>query len=193
MVNCLRRCATVITAAGLLVIVFAAMAASTARAQAPAAATPQTTAARPTGPTRDSVLEAQVRALSSELRCPVCQGLSLQDSPSELSQEMRDVIRDQLRAGRSPEQVRAYFVAKYGEWVLLEPEPEGFNLVVYALPILAVLGGGLLLVLAMRRWTSAPGSSASDVDLSSEHEPRVTRPLPRSDDESAGQSRGRPS
>lgn len=193
MVNCLRRCATVITAAGLLVIVFAAMAASTARAQAPAAAAPQTTAARPTGPTRDSVLEAQVRALSSELRCPVCQGLSLQDSPSELSQEMRDVIRDQLRAGRSPEQVRAYFVAKYGEWVLLEPEPEGFNLVVYALPILAVLGGGLLLVLAMRRWTSEPGSSASDVDSSSEHEPRVNRPLPRSDDESSGQTQGRPS
>ncbi|HET6681914.1 MAG TPA: cytochrome c-type biogenesis protein CcmH [Gemmatimonadaceae bacterium] len=136
-----------------------------ASSSASAQSLPATDSVRMSGPSRDSVLEAQVRQLSSELRCPVCQGLSLQDSPSELSQEMRDVIRDQLRAGRTPEQVTAYFVGKYGEWVLLEPEPQGFNLLIYVLPMLAVLAGAALLVVAMRRWTT-PAGDAADEDTS---------------------------
>jgi cytochrome c-type biogenesis protein CcmH len=99
------------------------------------------------------------RALSSELRCPVCQGLSLADSPSELALEMRDVIKDQLREGKSPEQVRQYFIGKYGEWILLEPQPHGLNLIVYVLPVLAVAGGLLLIWRAVRKWTTpAPGN-----------------------------------
>ncbi len=104
---------------------------------------------------QDSVLDARTKALASELRCPVCQGLSLQDSPSELAQQMRGVIRDQLRAGRTPEQVRAYFVSKYGEWILMKPEAHGFNLAVYILPVLGLLVGGILIVRAARRWTRA--------------------------------------
>src|SRR3954465_7509304 len=83
----------------------------------------------------DSALEARVKEVASQLRCPVCQGLSLQDSPSELSQEMKNLVREQLRAGKSPEEVRAYFVNRYGEWILLEPRALGFNWVVYALPM----------------------------------------------------------
>ncbi|CAN5489082.1 cytochrome c-type biogenesis protein CcmH [soil metagenome] len=102
---------------------------------------------------RDSALEARTSAVARELRCPVCQGLSIQDSPSELSQSMRSVVREQLAAGRSPDQVKAYFVSKYGEWILLAPAAHGFNIVAYALPVLVVVGGGLLIVLAVRRWT----------------------------------------
>lgn len=103
----------------------------------------------------DSALEATTRALAAQLRCPVCQGLSIQDSPSELAQEMKNVIRDQLRSGKSPQQVRQYFVDKYGEWILLEPEPRGANLLVYLAPILAVGGGALVVWRYVRRW-SAP-------------------------------------
>jgi cytochrome c-type biogenesis protein CcmH len=71
---------------------------------------------------QDSALEAATTMLASELRCPVCQGNSIQDSPSELAQQMRDLIRDQLRAGKTPDEVRAYFVDKYGEWILLSPQ-----------------------------------------------------------------------
>ena len=101
----------------------------------------------------DSALEAMTTVLASELRCPVCQGNSIQDSPSELAQQMRNLIRDQLRAGKSPDQVRAYFVDKYGEWILLAPKAQGLNLVVYLVPVIAILLGGLVVWRTVRKWT----------------------------------------
>jgi cytochrome c-type biogenesis protein CcmH len=108
----------------------------------------------------DSVLEARTAEVAAQLRCPVCQGLSIQDSPSELSQQMRSVVKDQLRAGKSPDEVKAYFISKYGEWILLEPKPKGFNVLVYAMPILLVAVGLGWIVLAVRKWTHPPDSPA---------------------------------
>jgi cytochrome c-type biogenesis protein CcmH len=108
----------------------------------------------------DSALEARTTAVASQLRCPVCQGLSIQESPSELAQQMRSVVRDQLSAGKSPAEVRAYFVSKYGEWILLEPRPVGFNVLVYALPAVVVVGGLVLIVVVVRRWTRQPEAPA---------------------------------
>ena len=104
----------------------------------------------------DSALEVMTTHLASELRCPVCQGNSIQDSPSELAQQMRDLIRDQLRSGKTPDEVRAYFVEKYGEWILLSPRAEGLNLVVYLVPLLAVLVGGAVVWRTVKRWTAQP-------------------------------------
>ena len=106
----------------------------------------------------DSALEAQTTAVASTLRCPVCQGESLQDSPSDLARQMRDVVRDKLRAGETPDQVRAYFVSKYGEWILLEPTMTGLNVVLYVIPVLLVIGGLVLVAFLVRRWT-APEST----------------------------------
>ena len=100
-----------------------------------------------------SEVERRTSALSSELRCPVCQGVSVEDSPTELARQMRSTVRDQLASGRSPDEVRQYFVDRYGEWILLEPKASGFNLVVYVLPWLAMLAGLGVIVLAVRRWT----------------------------------------
>jgi cytochrome c-type biogenesis protein CcmH len=111
----------------------------------------------------DSALDARTRQLASQLRCPVCQGLSIQDSPSDLAQQMRDVVRQQLDDGQSPDDVKRYFVARYGEWILMEPPAAGFNWIVYALPGLVLLGGALVLARSVRRWTTAPKvSEASD-------------------------------
>lgn len=107
-------------------------------------------------PTDDPELEAQVRKLASELRCPTCQALSIADSPSELAREMEGVIRDRLQSGMSPEEVRRSFVDSYGEWVLLSPNPAGFNLFVYLLPLAVLLVGGAVIVVGVRRWTQAP-------------------------------------
>ena len=104
----------------------------------------------------DSALDARTTVVAAQLRCPVCQGVSIQDSPAELAQQMRSLVKDQLRAGKSPDQVKAYFVSKYGEWILLEPKARGFNLLVYALPVLLVLGGVATIVVVVRRWTRAP-------------------------------------
>ncbi len=104
----------------------------------------------------DSALQARTRAVSAVLRCPVCQGESIQDSPSELSTQMRDLVRDQLRAGRSEEEVKQYFVDRYGEWILLEPRPQGANLMLYLAPVLVVAGGLLLVWRVVRRWSAPP-------------------------------------
>ena len=127
-------------------------------------ASAQVDTARPMPPlsTADSVaLEAATTALASELRCPVCQGNSIQDSPSELALQMRSLVRDQLRSGKTPDEVRAYFVDKYGEWILLAPKAEGFNLVVYIIPFVAILVGALIVWRTVKRWTTTPVDSAT--------------------------------
>ena len=124
--------------------------------------------ASPAAPSRaqagDSALEARTSSVAAELRCPVCQGLSIQDSPSELAQSMRSLVRDQLAEGKTPAEVKAYFVSKYGEWILLAPRPRGVNLIAYAVPVIVVLGGGALIALAVRRWTSAPDDLTNPAD-----------------------------
>jgi cytochrome c-type biogenesis protein CcmH len=107
----------------------------------------------------DISLENKTKTVASELRCPVCQGLSIQDSPSELSQQMRTVVKEQLASGKSEQEVKDYFISKYGEWILLEPQAHGFNLLVYALPAVLVLGGAGLIVLLVRRWTAAAATT----------------------------------
>src|SRR3972149_727440 len=86
-------------------------------------------------------IEEQLRAVASGLRCPVWQNLSVADSTSELALEMRARIRAQPGAGKRPEEIRAYFVSKYGEWILLSPTPRGVGLVVWVLPGLGTLAG----------------------------------------------------
>ena len=112
----------------------------------------------PVNPTTaaDSLLEAQTNAVAATLRCPVCQGESIQDSPSTLAQQMKSVVRERLRSGESPEQVKAYFVARYGEWILLEPRWTGLNIALYLLPVVLIIGGLVLVVRLVRKWTKNP-------------------------------------
>lgn len=116
----------------------------------------------------DTELEARTSAVAATLRCPVCQGESIQESPSALAQQMRAVVRDRLRAGQTPDEVRAYFVSRYGEWILLEPTMKGLNVVIYVLPIVLIAGGLVLIVFLVRRWTrqgsAEPASVADDAD-----------------------------
>jgi cytochrome c-type biogenesis protein CcmH len=109
--------------------------------------------------------DAEVDAVARHLRCVVCQNLSVADSPSEMARQMRDLVRERLAAGESAEQVKAYFVERYGEWVLLSPPAEGFALLAWALP-LGALGGGIgVALLVLRRWTTrARTSGALDGD-----------------------------
>ncbi len=101
----------------------------------------------------DQALEDRVRAISSELRCVVCQNLSVADSPAEMAVQMRDIVREQLVAGKTPDEIRAYFVSKYGEWVLLAPPAHGFNLTVWILPFAVLLAGLAFAVWYLRRWS----------------------------------------
>ncbi len=101
-------------------------------------------------------LDEQVRSVAAQLRCPVCQNLSVADSPSETAQQMRGVILEQLQAGKTPEEVLAYFLSKYGDWILLSPRPQGFNLLVWLGPFAGAAVGLVVAVLAVRRWARRP-------------------------------------
>lgn len=96
-------------------------------------------------------IEEQTHLLAAELRCPVCQNLSVADSPSEMAIQMREVILEKLKNGESPEQIRGYFVSRYGEWILLAPTRRGFNWLAWMLPFVAILGGAGIIVLRIRR------------------------------------------
>jgi cytochrome c-type biogenesis protein CcmH/NrfF len=155
-------------AAAALLLVGGALAAQGTAPQGKAV-TPAPAAAPATGTVppvplspNDSALDALTTIVASELRCPVCQGLSIQASPSELSQQMRALVKEQLASGKSPDEVKGYFVSKYGEWILLSPPAHGFNLTVYALPALLLVAGIAGIGLLVKRWTvPAPSSGAA--------------------------------
>ena len=101
----------------------------------------------------DQALEDRVRVISAGLRCVVCQNLSVADSPAEMAVQMRGIVREQLKAGKTPDEIRSYFVSKYGEWVLLAPTPQGFSLTVWILPFAVLLAGLAFAVWCLRRWS----------------------------------------
>lgn len=95
--------------------------------------------------------------LERQLRCPVCQSVSVADSPSATAAAIRREIRQQVAAGRTDAQVLAFFRARYGEWVILDPPPRGSTLLVWVLPAVAVLvGAGTLLALPHGRRPAPP-------------------------------------
>jgi cytochrome c-type biogenesis protein CcmH len=99
-------------------------------------------------------IDDQTRAIAQELRCVVCQNLSVADSPSEMAQQMRGIIREQLTAGKTSQQVKDFFVSKYGEWVLLAPTTQGFSLLVWVLPFVVLIAGVACGLWFIRRWSA---------------------------------------
>ena len=99
----------------------------------------------------DPVLEARARAISAELRCMVCQNQSIDDSNAELAKDLRLLVRDRIKAGDSDSQVMDYIVSRYGEFVLLKP-PMAFNTVLlWGMPVLLLLVGGVVIVRQVAR------------------------------------------
>lgn len=84
------------------------------------------------------------------LRCPVCQGLSVADSPSAMALKMKAQVKEMLAAGHSQEQVLAYFERSYGEFVRLSPPLRGVNWLVWLAPLLGLLAGAAVVAWALR-------------------------------------------
>lgn len=93
----------------------------------------------------------RARDIAAGLRCPVCLNLSVADSPSRLAGEMRAAIASRVRSGETDEEIRAYFVDRYGEWILLEPTRRGLNLLPWALPAVALVAGLAVWLALVRR------------------------------------------
>ena len=112
----------------------------------------------------DPVLEERARGLSAQLRCMVCRNESIDESNADLARDMRLLVRERLVAGDSDEEVIAFLVARYGEYVLLTPTATGANLVLWlAAPAMLLFGGGIAaLYLRSRAKPKPPGALSDD-------------------------------
>ncbi len=106
-------------------------------------------------------LEARVQRLGKQLRCAVCQGVAIADSPAQMARAQLDRVRELVADGRSDEEIRDYFVERYGEWVLLEPPRHGLNWIVWLAPLALLLFGGVGVVLQLRRRPALANAAAS--------------------------------
>jgi cytochrome c-type biogenesis protein CcmH len=105
----------------------------------------------PDVPLADPSLEAKAKALMGELRCLTCQNQSIADSNAGQAQAMRVEVRDQIAAGATPDEVRAFFVERYGDWVSFVPPARDDTALLWAAPLLFLLLGGLLVARRIRR------------------------------------------
>ncbi len=111
----------------------------------------------------DPALEARARAISEQLRCLVCQNQSIDDSDADLAGDLRRLVRERLLAGDSDDQVIAYLVSRYGEFVLLKPRLSARNALLWATPaIVLAIGGAFIVVAARRRRTAASPLTAEE-------------------------------
>jgi len=122
---------------------------------------PQSVVGPPNGqPLTGDVLEARTKEVASLLRCPVCQGLSVWDSPATMAVNMKHEVHDLLAKGYDQDQILRYFENSYGEFVLLAPPKKGINILVWVLPIVFFVAGGFI----VWRMMSHPKDDAGETD-----------------------------
>jgi cytochrome c-type biogenesis protein CcmH len=113
-------------------------------------------------PRAGALLDTTTRDVASLLRCPVCQGTSVWDSPATMAVNMKRQVRALVAAGFSRDQILRYFQSSYGDFVLLSPPTNGVSLLVWVLPPVVLIAGGFM----VRRLTSRGGAAAADTSLS---------------------------
>jgi cytochrome c-type biogenesis protein CcmH len=124
----------------------------------------------------DAAKESRARELSRELRCMVCQNQSIDDSEAPLARDLRLLVRERIAAGDSDNQVIDFLVARYGEFVLLKPRFNLHTLLLWLLPPLALVGGGLALWTYSRRRSKFPDAEGHELfKLTAEEEARLER------------------
>ena len=136
----------------LLSIVVAGLAPSLARAVQPDELLP------------DSKLETRARAISAGLRCLVCQNQSIDDSKAELARDLRLLVRERLNLGESDEQVRAFLVRRYGNFILLKPPLDLETAFLWGMPAIVLAAGGIVLLFGLRRLQCTPAAPLSQAE-----------------------------
>jgi cytochrome c-type biogenesis protein CcmH len=138
------------------------------------AAAPAAYAVQPDEIMSDPAKELRARDLSRELRCMVCQNQSIDDSEAPLARDLRLLVRERIAAGDSDAQVLDFLVARYGEFVLLKPRLSPHTWLLWLVPPLALVGGGLALwTYNRRRLISAASDDQSAFKLTAEEEARL--------------------
>lgn len=128
-----------------------------------AAPPPAARAVQPDEIMADAKLEARARNLSAQLRCMVCQNESIDESHADLARDLRVLVRERLRAGDSDDEIRAFLVQRYGDFILLKPPFKLETLLLWSAPFLIlVAGGGAILFAARRRASAATAAVLSE-------------------------------
>lgn len=112
----------------------------------------------------DPSQEARARHIFEQVRCLVCQNESIDDSQAELARDLRQIVRGQVRAGRSDDQIKRFLVDRYGEFVLLRPSFSIGNAALWLGPFLVVALGVVLLLGRLRNRTPELDLDAEDAE-----------------------------
>src|ERR1700730_806548 len=113
----------------------------------------------------DPRLEARARALSAQLRCMICQNESIDESHADLARDLRVLVRERLQAGDSDDQIRAFLVRRYGDFILLKPPFKLETWLLWGAPFLILfVGGGIIFVARRRQKSLAPANSLSEAE-----------------------------
>ncbi len=131
-------------------------------------------------------LDQHVQQLGAQLKCPVCQGESVADSPSDTAQHMRDVIRQKIQEGESDQQIIQFFSNRYGTQIVWSPQWWGFSLLTWLVPIALLVGGFVLIFFTLRDWrtSAAPVVTYSD-KKSNSTQPGISNAVSKEDRELA--------
>ena len=114
--------------------------------------------------------EGRARALFQEIRCLVCQNESIDDSDAQLADDLRRIVREQIRSGRTDAEVRAFLVARYGKFVLLKPPFDAGTALLWLGPF------GVLAAAAVIVWRRRPsGKLADEPPLTPEEQEKLAR------------------
>lgn len=126
-------------------------------------------------------LSRRTQEVTDKLRCPVCQGLSVADSPTPTAVAMKHQAEEMLAAGFTEAQVLGYFEQSYGEFVRLAPKAEGFNLLVWIAPVVVLLGGLVIVArrIGGRRALATRSESAPLMERTEEVSPELQQYLDR--------------
>jgi len=102
----------------------------------------------------EDLLQQKTKEVSQTLRCAVCQSESIWESNATLAIQMRDIIRERLIAGESPDEIRAYFVSRYGDYIVFKPRFRGINILLWGGPFVLLALGAFFLHRNLRKWTA---------------------------------------
>jgi cytochrome c-type biogenesis protein CcmH len=104
-------------------------------------------------------LDIRTREVAKTLRCTVCQTENVWESGSPFAGQVRAAIRERLEQGQSAEEIRAYFLSRYGDYILMQPPTHGVNWIVWVGPFVLLLVGALFLYRSLARWVTPPTPS----------------------------------
>lgn len=99
----------------------------------------------------EGALGEQFRDVAKELRCPTCTGLSILESDARFSVQIKDLVKEQVEAGKNKQEILQFFTERYGPWILRSPPKTGFNILAWAIPIGMMLIGPILIWLFVWR------------------------------------------